>query len=235
MDDKQIKQDLNYIFQDIFGVDNQFSEEELISKFGKNIPLPKKVKCAVSGRDTWIDPFVTFPVISQETQAERSKKDEWIVPKKPINSIDDILKYYKEINYMTGDKARNSKAVSSSDQIMESSNIYYSALIGSSKNLYYSYNNFNCNYLLTSRGNNSCTLGVRFFESIYCSSGFEVHYSNKVSRGYFISNCFDLFECMFCFNMASKKYCIANMQFEKDEYLRIKKMVIEWILKSFGK
>lgn len=43
---------------------------------------------------------------------------------------------------------------------------------------------------------------------------------------------FDLYECIFCSHIANKRFCIANMQFEEEEYYEIKKAIIEWILNS---
>ena len=85
--------------------------------------------------------------------------------------------------------------------------------------------------MLASRDNSSCTLGIRVKEGIFCSSSFEVSWSNKISKSMFVHDSFDLYECLFCSHLRSKKYCIANMQFEKEEYDKTKKMVIDWILK----
>jgi len=63
-----------------------------------------------------------------------------------------------------------------------------------------------------------------------CSNSYSVICSNKIINSLFIQDCFDLYECMFCSHIAGKKYCIANMQFEKEEYFEIKKIVVEWIL-----
>ena len=234
--EKQTPQNIiNFIINDIFGFQNAFSLEEIQERFCKNIPLPQSVKCAMTGVDTWILPLETSPVINTDAVRKMKGIDDWMKPTKPINSIEDILNSWKDINYQKGEKLTNSVNVSASDSITSSSNVFYSSLIGNSKNIIFGYNNFNSTYLLASRGNNSCTSGFRMLESIYCSSGFEVNYSNKVSKGFFINNCFDLYECMFCFNITSKKYCIANMQFEPEEYLRIKAIVIDWIIKTYGK
>ena len=34
------------------------------------------------------------------------------------------------------------------------------------------------------------------------------------------------------YKIANKKYCIANMQFEEEEYFEIKKTIISWILSA---
>lgn len=231
MDKQKAKQIADYIFKDVFGVDNMFPLEDLQKKFAFDIPLPQKVVSALSKKDTWTN-SPDEKIASQEDIADRFKKDEWLIKKRPIKSIEDILKAWEEVNYLTGEKYINSKDAMESDGIYNSSSIYHSMSIFDSKNTIFSYKNFDCNYMLASRDNSSCTLGIRMKENIFCSSGFEVSWSNKVSRSMYIHDSFDLFECLFCSHTRSKKYCIANMQFEKDEYLKIKKMVVDWILKG---
>ncbi len=225
---------VNYIFNDVFGVDNPFSLEEVMERFCDNIPLPRQVKCAKTGVDTWVSPLEIGKAVNKEAARAKLGIEDWSRPKQSIKSMDELLALWDEVNFQSGEKYQNSTNVEKSDSIMASANVYYSSLIGNSKNICFSYNDFNCTYLLASRGNNSCTLGVRMMESAYCSSGFAVNFSSKVSRSLFVNDCFDLYECMFCYNIASKRYCIANMQFEKDEYFQIKKMVIEWVLKNYG-
>lgn len=53
-----------------------------------------------------------------------------------------------------------------------------------------------------------------------------------ISNSLFIQDSNSLHECMFCSHIANKRYCIANMQFEKEEYFAIKKQVIDWIVKG---
>jgi hypothetical protein len=38
---------------------------------------------------------------------------------------------------------------------------------------------------------------------------------------------------MFCSHIANRRYCIANMQFEKEEYMEIKAEVEKWIINQF--
>lgn len=231
MDQKKAKEIADYIFKDIFGKDNPFTLDEIKKRFGMDIPTIRKVRSALSDSDTW-----TFSseekVASQEDIAARFKQDEWLVKRRPLNSTADILKAWTEIDYLTGEKYINSTEVGESDGIYNSNAIFRSVSIFDSKNIVQSYKLFDCNYMLASRDDSSCTLGIRVKESIFCSSNFEVSWSNKVSKSMFIHDCFDLYECLFCSHLRSKKYCIANMQFEKEEYFKVKQMVIDWILKD---
>ena len=224
------KQIADYIFKDVFQRDNPFSLEELQQKFAIDIPKVSKVKCAISGKDTWAFAPGDNKVASPSAIEERFKKDEWMQKGESIKSIHDILKAWDKINYQTAEKYINSSGIVASDGIYNSNNVYQSVSIFDSKNVIFSYKLFDSNYMLASRDNSSCTLGIRVKESIYCSSNFEVSWSNKVSKSIFIHDGYDLYECLFCSHIRSKKYCIANMQFEKEEYFRLKKDVIKWIL-----
>ncbi|MBI2613901.1 MAG: hypothetical protein HYW62_03940 [Candidatus Levybacteria bacterium] len=230
MDTTKAKQITDYIFKDVFGMENPFSLGELQRRFAMDIPLPQKVVSALSKKDTWTNSSVE-KIASQEEIGDRFKKDEWTVKKKPLRSIQDILKAWEEINYLTGEKYINSRDIIESDSVYNSSDVYRSMSIFDSKNIVFSYKLFDSNYMLASRDNSSCTLGIRVKEAIFCSSGFEISWSNKVSKSMYIHDSFDLFECLFCSHLRSKKYCIANMQFEKEEYFELKKQVVDWILK----
>ena len=76
------------------------------------------------------------------------------------------------------------------------------------------------------------SFSIRCDDSKSCTNSYSVICSNKVSNSLFIQDCFDLHECMFCSHIASKRHCIANMQFEEEEYYALKKLIIDWILSS---
>lgn len=232
MDKQYAKKIADYLFKDIFGIDNPYSLEELQKKFAIDIPSAQKVACVLSKTDTW----TVFPrdekIASQQAIADQFKENEWMKKKTSLNSMEDILKAWEEINYLTGEKYINSKDVAESDGIYNSSSVYHGLSIFDSKNILFSYKIFDCNYMFASRDNSSCTLGVRMKESIFCSSGFEISWSNKVSKSMYIHDSVDLYECLFCSHLRSKKYCIANMQFGKEEYFELKKLIINWILKE---
>ena len=219
----------NYLFTDIFGRENSYSLEELQQKFAIDIPIVRKAQCGLSKKDVWTFSSPEEKIVSQQAVTDRFGKDEWIFPKKPLTTMEEILHTWSEINYSTGEKYINSSDTSESDGVYTSSQVYRSISVFNSKNILYSYKIFDCDYMFASRDDESCTLGIRVKESIFCSSNFEVSWSNKVSKSMFIHDGFDLYECLFCSHIRSRKYCIANMQFEKEEYMHIKKMVIDWI------
>lgn len=233
MDEHKAKSIADVIVKDVFGIENNWSTEELKAFFCDDVDLPKQVSCVMSGKQTWVyNPQQGNKFVNQEVLEQKAKDSDMMRGKRPIDGLQDIMKYWDEINYMTAEKVISSKDVSQSDSVTSSSSVYYSSLIGSSKNIILSSNIFNSNYLIGSKGSNSCNMGIRMFDSLYCSSSYDIRWSNKISKSLFITDSLDLFECMFCYGIRSKKYCIANMQYEKDEYLKIKQMVIDELVKN---
>lgn len=230
MNQKNIKTITDYIFKEVFGIENPFTLEELKKKFAFDIPMAKKRICDLSGETTWSFDSSEEKIATQPAIADHFKKDEWMRKKRPLGSIQDIMNAWKEINYLASDKNINSKDVFQSDGIYNSASVCQGVSIFDSKNIVFGYKIFDSNYLLASRDDSSCTLGIRIKESLFCSSSFEVTWSNKVSQSMFIHDGYDLFNCLFCSHLRTKKYCVANIQFEKEEYFKIKKMVIDWIL-----
>lgn len=235
MDEKTALQTAQKILKQVF----QFPEyhkrieelklERIEEKFSFDIPKPEERICALSGKKTYAF-FADEKVASLKAIAEEFQKTGWIRKKRSLNSMDDILKAWEEIKIYTAEKQINSLNIAKSDGIYNSRNIYKSISIFDSRDIIFCYKIFNSAFMLASRDNSSCSFGVRISESINCSNCFEVSWSNKVSNSLFIHDSYDLYECLFCSHLKSKKYCIANMQFEKKEYFRLKRMVVEWVL-----
>ncbi len=55
---------------------------------------------------------------------------------------------------------------------------------------------------------------------------FEVSDSSSSSDCYFCHDVENCQECMFCFNVKAKRYAIGNVEYPKNEYMKIKKMVL---------
>ncbi len=230
MTDELALQMCNLISKDVFGRDLGLSLDTIQQKLTAGIALPALMECVRTKVPVYIyDPQPNQQVISEAAFIEQAQKDDWMMPKRELNTIDDFLAAWQAANFMKGDKANESQDVAKSDSVISSQGVYMSTLISSSKNILFSHGNYFSNYLLACRGNSSCNFGIRIFDSIYCSSSYEVRWSNKVSKSMFINDSLDLYECIACFGIRSKKYCIANIQYEKEEYMKIKAMIIDWI------
>jgi len=67
------------------------------------------------------------------------------------------------------------------------------------------------------------------YNSVNLTRCLEVSNSANSSDLYFCHNVENCAECMFCFNVKAKRYAIGNVEMKKEDYLRIKKMVLDEI------
>ena len=105
-------------------------------------------------------------------------------------------------------------------------------VIRKSKNVLFSVDNDTLEYVVAGWRSQTSTFSIRVEDSQLVSNSFNVIWSAKVTNSFFVQDCFDVSDCMFCSHIAGKQYCIANMQFEKEEYERLKLKVIQWIFST---
>lgn len=223
---------VNKIFNSVFETENKFSLEDLLDKFAFDIKLPNKVNDSTTNEITWADSINSGKFITNQNMQKRDESIGWMLPKKDINNLEELIDIWNSINLTTTERFFNSANVAKSDTIYGCQNVYRCSNCSNSKNIIYCDSCGSSEYLLASQRSGNCNFCIRCDDSKDCSNSYSVIYSNKVSNSLFIQDCFNLYECMFCSHIASKKFCIANMQFEESEYYEIKKLIIDWILAS---
>lgn len=230
MNDKQCKNIIDQIFTEIFGQQCPLSIEEVLSEIAFDIRLPNKVIDAVTGDDTWASSINSNKYISQNNMRKYDEYKGWIRPKKEINSLDEILNLWNKINYTTTERIYDSINVSKSDTIYSCENIYRSQDCRSCKNTIFTDGCANSEYIIACQRSSNCSYSIRVDDSHNCSNSYNVICSAKISNSFFIQDANSLHECMFCSHISNRRFCIANMQFEKEEYMSIKKEIIKWII-----
>ncbi len=235
MDERKAKGIVDYAFKDIFGRPNPFSLDEIRKRFAYDINIPERVKDSVSGKETWTVNRKAKKFMHSDDVSMALGKNTWAKPKREIRSMDDLLKGWHEINYFATEKEINSRDIAQSESIYYSTGIFGSTRVVQSKNVVFSEYIFESQYIVASLYNIASAAAMRIFDSETTASSFAVEWSAKISKSMYILNCVDMYECLFCSNLQSKKYCIGNMQFTKEEYLPIKEMVIDWTIENFGK
>ena len=232
MNDNKALEIINKIFKIVFDKDNSYSLDELLEKFAFDIKLPKQVNDSTTNEITWADSINSGKFITNNNMVKKDETEGWMLPKRDINNLQDIIDIWNEINLTTTERVYDSINVVKSDTIYRCENVYRSTDCHDSKNIIYCDSCGNCEFLIASQRSGSCNFCIRTDDSKDCSNSYNVICSNKVSNSFFIQDCFNLHECMFCSHIASKRFCIANMQFEEQEYYEIKESIIEWILNS---
>jgi hypothetical protein len=232
MNSKQAKEIVNEIFKNIFGVESKKSLEEVMSKFAFDIKLPGKVIDSTTGEETWAEAVNRTKFITNTNMDKYAASHGWMIPKRDVNSLEEVLKIWKKINYTTTERVYNSINVAESDTIYNCENIYRSLDLKETKNSIFCDGVGSSNFMLASQRTSNSNYCIRVDDSSSCSNSYNVICSAKISNSFFIQDCSNLYECMFCSHIANKRFCIANMQFEEEEYYEIKREIIKWILSN---
>lgn len=228
MDTKEAKVILDKIIGQVFGYENPLTLEQFMQKYAFDIRLPQKVNDSTTGEETWTQTVNPTKFISMDNSR---KRDDWEDRSRvPINNIQDILNAWNEINYTATSRQLDSINITQSDSIMKCENVFRSNDCGDSKNLLFCDGIYKSEFIAAGQRAISSTFCIRLEDSSSVSNSFSVSWSKKIVNGYFLHNCYDLYECIFCSHLEGKKFCIANMQFEEEEYMKIKDMVIRWAL-----
>lgn len=222
---------INKIFINVFEKNNTFSLEEILNKFAYDIDIPRKVTDYLTNEITWTDSIdMNKKFITNKNMQEKDIREGWMQEKRNITNLEDLINIWQEINLTTTERVYDSVNVTKSDTIYRCENVYQSSDCSDSKNIIYCESCGKSNYLLASKRSGTCSFSIRIDDSKECSNSYNVICSNKISNSIFIQDCSSLYECMFCSHISNKKYCIANMQFEEDEYFYIKKEIVNWLL-----
>lgn len=232
MNATQAKEILDKVVGAVFGYQNPLSLEEAMQKFAFDLNLPQQVYDSTTNEPTWANSVNPSRYMTLENMRAKNGETEWMLPKRQLSSIEDILAAWSETNYTTTDRQIDSINVAESDSIMNSENIYRSALIRRCKNVLFSRGCIDSEYIVAGSESQTASFSIRVEDSQLVSNSFNVVWSAKVSNSLFIQDCYDVSDCMFCSHIAGKQYCIANIQFTKEEYERLKLEVIKWIFTS---
>lgn len=221
---------LDQIIERIFGYKNPWTLQQFLEKHAFDVRLPLQANDCMTGEDTWVS-SINPPRFRTFSSLLNSEGD-FIIPTRKINSMEDILEAWEETNWAASERQLDSINVLESDDVRESENIFRSQNIDGSKNIVFSDGAYSSEFCAAVQRSNTNTFTARVEDSNAVSNSFSVSWSKNINNSMFIQDSSGLYECIFCSHVNDKEYCIANMQFEKEEYFRIKKMITEWVLSS---
>lgn len=228
MSPKEAQAILDKIIGQVFGYKNPLSVNQFMQKYAFDIRLPQQVYDSTTGEPTYTQAVNPTKFITVKNAWAREDWDK--MSKRTLNGIEDILAAWNDINYTATDRHLDSINIAESDNIYTSENVYRSQDISDSKNVLFSDGIFSSEYIAAGQRSNSASYCIRIEDSKECSNSFSVIWSKKVVNSFFIQDCSDMYECMFCSHITNKKFCIANIQFKEAEYRKIKDYVVKWIL-----
>lgn len=232
MNDKKALEIINKIFEEVYERKNQNSLEQILNKYAFDIKLPREVYDSTTNEITWTESMSSSRYITNQNSEKRDLEKGWMLPKQEVNSLEEIIEIWKSIDYRTTERVYNSSHVIKSDPIYNSEYVYQSTNCGGCKNIVFCDGCYDSTFILASQRSSNINFCIRVDDSNSCSNSYNVICSNKISNSFFIQDCSNLYECIFCSHISSKRFCIANMQFEEEEYYEMKQVIMDWIIES---
>lgn len=228
---------LDTMIGQIFGYKNPLSIEQFMRKFTFDVRLPQQVTDAIDGSETWAQSTNPTKFIKMENArsleiAGASKDTDYLRPARKLDSIEDIMSAWNEINFTTTERVLDSLNVSLSDNVSYSENVYRSQDVRNSKNVILSDGVNDSEYMAACQRSGNSTFCIRLDDSGECTNSFSVAWCGRITNCFFISDASDMEDSIFCTNIKGKRFCVANMQFEEHEYRRLRDIVARWILTS---
>lgn len=233
MDANRAKDIMEKIVGQVFGYNNPFTLEQFMNKFAFDIRLPQQVYDATTNLPTWAQSTNPSRFITMQNAWERQNKGGWDMPKQSLNNIQDILNAWNNVNLTATERFIDSTNVAESDNTYFSENIFRSLDCIRSKNVIFSDGAIDCEFVAANQRSQTSTFCIRLEDSQRCANSFNVSWSDSVTNSLFMHDCKDVADSMFCSHISgNKRFCVANMQFEEAEYMKLRDIVVRWILTS---
>jgi hypothetical protein len=235
MTNAEAKTLLDKIVGQVFGYQNPLSMEQFMQKFTFDIRLPQPVTDIIDGKTTWASSTnpTRFMRIDNARGAEiagASAATDYLRPKRPLSSIEDVMTAWSEINFTTTERTKDSLNVGESDNVTYSENVFRSQDVHRSKNIIFSDGAYDSEFIAAGQRSKNSTFCIRLEDSGECTNSFSVSWSGNITNCFFMHDTADMQDSMFCTNIKGKRFCVANMEYTEEEYKKIKDMMVRWIL-----
>lgn len=221
---------LDKVLGQITGYQNPLSVDQFLAKYAFDVRLPSQVTDATTGEATWAQSVNPAKFMTMDNARRRVEVDDFMIPQRPLNSINDILSAWQETNFTSTERQLDSTDIFESDNIYTSQYVFRSQDVHRSKHILFCDGVLDSEYVVASQRSNTLVYCARVEDSKECTQSFAVSWSSSVVNSAFIHDCYDMYESLFCSHLSGKKYCVANMQLTEDQYRPVKDMVMRWIL-----
>lgn len=207
---------------------------------GGHVPLPFPAASAVSKKEIWMAPpinfldkrFDTSRIIGMDEMERVNVSPFGAEELEGVGNLQQLLeKFVSPIAYYCGNFRYGAwqdlekcsgggagRAVYYSDDVFQGvKNVAFSHCVINSSNIFGSHNVVKSSF------------GINIYNSNAIARGFEVDGCLSSSDIYFCHNSENLRDCLFCFNAKNLKHAIGNVEVGREEYARVKKLVLSEI------
>jgi len=203
----------------------------------QHVPKYEKVRSAISAQPVCIPAWVFYKparakCVTIEESLELGKKCVLAsrLEKLGVSSAAALL---KEISFIAPDiRVSNNFNITDVATCGYTSDCAYCSVCAFSKHCAYSYWPRQSEHIFGSSLAFSSQFCLKCYHSSSLSRCFEVSDSYSCSDCYFCHNCENLSDCMFCFNAKNLRYAIGNVEVGREEFLRVKGILLAHIQKE---
>ena len=207
---------------------------------GEHVPLPFPAASAVSKKEIWMAPPINF--LDKRFDARRiiDMEEMESVNASPYGSkelegvenlgqllgkfVSPIAYYCGNFRYGTGQDIEKCSGGGGGRTIYYSEDVFHNV-----KNVAFSHCVVNSQNIFGGHNVVKSSFGINIYNSNAIARGFEVDGCLSSSDIYFCHNSENLRDCMFCFNAKNLKHAIGNAEMGKEDYTRVKKLVLSEI------
>ena len=230
MDEKKAKEILDKVVGQVFGYQNPLTLEQGLQKYAFDVRLPQQVFDSTDNSPTWAQSTNPVKFIKMQNAWDRQDIDDWLIPKRKLETLQDILAAWGEVNFTATERVVDSQGVMRSDNVYSSENVYMSQDINVCKNVLFCDSVQTSEFIVAGQRSQTSSFCIRLEDSQECSNSFSLSWCKKTTNSFFLHDCNNVQDSMFCSHMSGKRFCIANMQFTEEEYNKLKPLVIQWAL-----
>lgn len=219
------------------------SLEEYCEWVGEKVPLPRKTISSISGKEVWVPPPETYLGVNFENSRivahDEIGKIKTRYTKEDIKGISlrNIEKIMRPVVYYLGDfRLGKHSGFEKTSAGGNGENVYYSEdIYHKVKNIAFCHYTAFSEYMFGCYNVPSSSFCVHCYHSTKLSRCFELDGCTSCRDCMFCHNCEGLKDCIMCFNAKNLRYAVGNIEIGKQEYLRIRKILTDYIVRSLNK
>jgi len=104
MTEIETKDVINKTFKEIFDKESPYSVEEIKNKFAFDVRLPVMVRDSITGEETYTVTVNSLKFITNSNMEKRDNNEGWILDKKPVKNLKELLDDLYQLNKIVFDK-----------------------------------------------------------------------------------------------------------------------------------
>ncbi len=205
----------------------------------RKVPPGDICNSAIGGKEIYVPRYAAFKEIPRRLSAGKEAYAELSARKIALEDADGVGSISRKLKsiamFITEFEHGTNLEVQGSTIYLNLMHAYKIVDCFESKHIAYSFFSDNCDHVFGMSKCFNCNFSINCQDSGDLKRCFEADFSKNCSDLLFCHNCENVRDSMFCFNAKSKRYAVANVEVGKEEYLRLKAMLVKHVLGQLEK